>query len=260
MDRDRATALSHFLRFLSGNPGGDAAVRALTTGVLALLDVTIAQVYAISKEDTATLELVGSFGFDDEEAAAYRALPTGLPVPVCEAFITMNAVVVRAMDVPTRYPILATEPTYTLGTLSSNPDAYVICVPIFNSGIPIGVIDMVQETDRDWETGEWQYLDGVSAAVGLWMNNQRQILVERWRRSAPAPLREVRVSERQRQILELIGEDRTNNEIARSLGYSVPTIKKDLQQIMRVLGTEDRRATAGRAREIGLLPERRQRD
>jgi DNA-binding CsgD family transcriptional regulator len=58
----------------------------------------------------------------------------------------------------------------------------------------------------------------------------------------------------------MIGNDRTNGEIARELGYSIPTIKKDLQQIMRILGTEDRRATAGRAREIGLLPERRQRD
>jgi DNA-binding CsgD family transcriptional regulator len=40
----------------------------------------------------------------------------------------------------------------------------------------------------------------------------------------------------------------------------VPTIKKDLQHIMRILGTMDRRATAGRAREIGLLPERRARE
>ena len=55
----------------------------------------------------------------------------------------------------------------------------------------------------------------------------------------------------------MIGQDRTNREIARRLGYSVPTIKKDLQQLMKLLGTHDRRSTAGRAREIGLLPERR---
>jgi DNA-binding CsgD family transcriptional regulator len=55
----------------------------------------------------------------------------------------------------------------------------------------------------------------------------------------------------------MIGEERTNSEIARKLGYSIPTIKKDLQEIMKLLGTTDRRATAGRAREIGLLPDRR---
>ena len=94
----------------------------------------------------------------------------------------------------------------------------------------------------------------------MWLNNQRSILVDRWRRTAPVPHREVRISDRQRQILELIGNDRTNGEIAKELGYSIPTIKKDLQSIMRILGTQDRRATAGRAREIGLLPERRIRD
>jgi DNA-binding CsgD family transcriptional regulator len=260
MERDRATALSHFLKFLAGNPSGDAAARAMTTGTLSLLDVSIAQIYVTSREDAATLELVGSYGYSDDEAAAYRALPTGLPVPVCEAFVTMNAVVHRATEIPERYPMLAAEPSYTIGTLSLNPQAYVVCVPIFNSGVTIGVLDMVQDNGRLWDSTEWQYVEGLACAVGLWLNNQRQILVERWRRSAPTPTREVRVSERQRQILELIGEDRTNNEIARRLGYSVPTIKKDLQQIMRILGTEDRRTTAGRAREIGLLPERRQRD
>ncbi len=94
----------------------------------------------------------------------------------------------------------------------------------------------------------------------MWLNNQREILVDRWRRAAPSPQREVRISERQREILELVGLDRTNGEIAKSLGYSVPTIKKDLQHLMKLLGTHDRRSTAGRAREIGLLPERRARD
>ena len=102
-----------------------------------------------------------------------------------------------------------------------------------------------------------QYIDGVSAAVAMWLNNQREILIDRWRRTAPSTPREVRVTERQREIIELIGMDKTNGEIAKALGYSIPTIKKDLQSLMKLLGTHDRRSTAGRAREIGLLPERR---
>ena len=46
---------------------------------------------------------------------------------------------------------------------------------------------------------------------------------------------------------------KVSSKIAKSLGYSVPTIKKDLQHLMKLLGTHDRRSTAGRAREIGLL-------
>jgi len=260
MERDLSAALSHFLRFLNANPDGDASIRALVVGALAPLDVSIGQVYALTKENHSTLELIGSFGFDDEEAAAYRALPVGLPVPVCDAYNSLNVVILPASAVPEKYPILANEPSYSYGALSRNPNAWVICHPIFYSAVPIGVLSMVQETERGWESAEWLYLEGVCAALGMWMNNQRQILVDRWRRTAPTPRREVRITDRQRQILELIGEDRTNAEIARKLGYSVPTIKKDLQSIMRILGTEDRRATAGRAREIGLLPERRQRD
>ncbi len=131
---------------------------------------------------------------------------------------------------------------------------------MLNSGVPIGVISILQGESTEWHPADWQYVDGIAAAVSMWLNNQREILVDRWRRSAPSPQREVRISERQREILELVGLDRTNGEIAKSLGYSVPTIKKDLQQLMRLLGTHDRRSTSGRAREIGLLPERRARD
>ena len=82
-------------------------------------------------------------------------------------------------------------------------------------------------------------------------------MIEHWKRAAPLPHREFTLSDRQRKILFMIGDNFTNNEIARKLGYSIPTIKKDLQEIMRMLGTQDRRTTAGRARELGLLPDRR---
>ena len=35
MELDRTTALSYFLRFLAGNPDGDAAARALVLGAMA---------------------------------------------------------------------------------------------------------------------------------------------------------------------------------------------------------------------------------
>lgn len=259
MELDRTTALSYFLRFLAGNPDGDSAARALVLGAMAPLDTLAAHIYAHDK--SGALELAGNFGIEDDTMASYRVVTVTMPLPVCESFTGLKSVVVAESSLVADYPFLQADPGVADGSVRKNDNrGMLIYSPIMNSGVAIGVLGLLQSDRREWEAGDWQYLDGVLAGVSMWMNNQREYLVDRWRRSSPSPQREVRISERQREILELIGLDRTNGEIAKSLGYSVPTIKKDLQTLMRLLGTHDRRSTAGRAREIGLLPERRARD
>jgi DNA-binding CsgD family transcriptional regulator len=258
MELDRTTALSYFLRFLAGNPDGDAATRALVLGALAPVSTIAASVYAHDRETT--LELIGNYGLEEELAGAYRVVPVNMPLPLAEAFVSLNAVVVPEDELIERYPILQMETTLADGSALAGGKGTLVFAPILHSGVPIGAVSIVQDVKYDWQPADWQYLDGITAALAMWLNNQREILVDRWRRGAPTSQREVRISERQREILELVGLDRTNGEIAKSLGYSVPTIKKDLQHLMKLLGTHDRRSTAGRAREIGLLPERRARD
>ncbi|MBI1350203.1 MAG: hypothetical protein GC156_03710 [Actinomycetales bacterium] len=256
MELDRTTGLTYFLRFLAGNPDGDAAARAMVLGALAPLEIVAGHVYASEKPET--LELVGNYGMTDEAMTSYRVITTTMPMPVCEAFSTLSPVTVAEAELVTTYPILQADPALADGSARGNDNkGQLVYAPMLNSGVAIGVVGLVQKDRRDWSAADWQYLDGVTAALSMWLNNQRDLLVDRWRRAAPTPQREVRISERQREILELIGLDRTNGEIAKSLGYSVPTIKKDLQHLMKLLGTHDRRSTAGRAREIGLLPERR---
>lgn len=259
MELDRTTALTYFLRFLAGNPDGDAAARALVLGAMAPLGTMAAHVYAHDREST--LELVGNYGMDEDTMTSYRVIATTMPMPISEAFVTLNPVMIAEVDLIEHYPILQADPTMVDGSArGNNNQGTLIYGPIMNSGVAIGAAGFVQADRREWEPADWQYLDGVLAGLSMWLNNQREILVDRWRRAAPSPQREVRISERQREILELVGLDRTNGEIAKSLGYSVPTIKKDLQHLMKLLGTHDRRSTAGRAREIGLLPERRGRE
>jgi DNA-binding CsgD family transcriptional regulator len=259
MELDRTTALTYFLRFLAGNPDGDAAARALVLGAMSPLGMTAAQVYAHDR--ASTLELAGNYGIDDEAITSYRVIATTMPMPICEAFATLNPLVVAETELIARYPILSGDPGVVDGSVrGTGNQGQLVYAPIMNSGVAIGALSLVQADRRDWEPADWQYLDGVLAGLSMWLNNQREILVDRWRRAAPTPQREVRITERQREILELVGLDRTNGEIAKSLGYSVPTIKKDLQHLMKLLGTHDRRTTAGRAREIGLLPERRGRE
>jgi len=255
MELDRTATLTYYLRFLSGNPDGDAAARALVLGALAPIAGWSAAVYAAGR--SSNLEIIGSYGVIDELTGGLRAVPTGMPMPLCEAYLSMSPISVPAGDLLDRYPVLASEPRLHGDDALPEGAGAVVFAPLICSGVAIGVVALVQERPTPWAPDEWQYLDGVLAATAMWLNNQREVLVDRWRRAAPAPQRDVRISERQREVLDMIGQDRTNREIARRLGYSVPTIKKDLQQLMKLLGTHDRRSTAGRAREIGLLPERR---
>mgnify|MGYP006286121137 CR=1 FL=1 len=254
MELDRTTALTYLLRFLAGNPDGDAAARALVLGALAPLGVNAASIYAHDRGSL--LELAGVYGTSDEVASDFRVFSVGMPTPVSETFMSLNPVVVPAEDFVERYPLLNGDSVMG-AAVAADSGAVFVFTPILHSGVPIGTLAMEQADGRTWDPADWQYIDGVSAAVAMWLNNQREILIDRWRRTAPSTPREVRVTERQREIIELIGMDKTNGEIAKALGYSIPTIKKDLQSLMKLLGTHDRRSTAGRAREIGLLPERR---
>ncbi len=252
---ERTAALTDYLRFLVGNPDGDAAARALVLGALTPLSVWSAVIFARSK--TGNLEIAGSHGVVDELTGGLRVLPPAMALPVCEAFATAEPIALTAGELLARYPLLMAEPRLHDAGVLPAPDSRVVFAPLQHSGATIGVVGIVQDGSQPWDVLDWRYLDGVLAGVSLWLNNQREVLVDRWRRAAPPPQRDVRVSERQREVLEMVSLDRTNREIARALGYSVPTIKKDLQHLMQLLGTHDRRSTAGRAREIGLLPERR---
>ena len=253
MERDRAAALSNFVRFLSGNPDGDAAARTMVLGGLAPFGFIAGQIYAM--DGGQNLELAGNFGYPDADAAAFRRIAISVPLPICDAFTSARTVAIASESISDHYPLVAVNTQ-----AEDDPGAAltrIVCVPTMWSETPIGVLSLLQERRSTDDADEWMYVDGVASAVAMWLNNQRPTLIEHWKRAAPLPHREFTLSDRQRKIMFMIGDNFTNNEIAHKLGYSIPTVKKDLQEIMRMLGTQDRRTTAGRARELGLLPDRR---
>jgi DNA-binding NarL/FixJ family response regulator len=78
------------------------------------------------------------------------------------------------------------------------------------------------------------------------------------RRSASTVRRErlsphTRITDRQLEVLRLLGEGRTNLQISVRLGFSDSTVKKEVQQLMVYLNVHDREAAVARARELGLL-------
>jgi len=66
----------------------------------------------------------------------------------------------------------------------------------------------------------------------------------------PAPFS---LSLRQRQILELVSQGRTNQEIGRALGLAQNTVKTYWQQALAELGARNRVEAISRAREAGLV-------
>ncbi len=251
MERNRSAALGNFIRFLGGNPDGDAAARAMVMGGLSPFGYVAGQIYAMSTPQY--VELVGNYGYPAADAAAFRRIATTVPLPICDAFTSASIITVDSERIHERYPIVA-ENARTEDTALTR----VVSVPTMWSETPIGVLSLLQERgEAESSEEEWAYLNSVASAVALWLNNQRPALVEHWKRAAPLPHRELTLSDRQTKILLMIGENFTNKEIAAKLGYSIPTVKKDLQEIMKMLGTQDRRVTAGRARELGILPDRR---
>lgn len=259
MDRNRGAALSGFIRVLCSNPSGDGAARAMVMGALAPLGGTAGQIYGSGRP--ATLELLGNFGWPAEDAVAFRTLATNLPLPACQAFTTASTVAVPSHRLHEEYPVLAT------GRAPGSPppvpegeEPLVVCVPIVWSEQPVGVLVAIIEGRTEMSAEEWQYLDGVAGALALWLLEQRRALIDNWRRSAPLPHAEITLSPIQHRLLELVGSGRTDAEIADSLDISMAMVRQDIEEIMKLIGTDDRDAAAGRAREIGLLPDRRARD
>ncbi len=89
------------------------------------------------------------------------------------------------------------------------------------------------------------YVDHLLAALGI---------------SAPEPPPPVPselvepLSDRELQVLRLLAEGQTNQEIARRLYMSVNTVKTHLKNIYGKLGAKNRARAGARARELGLIP------
>ena len=62
-----------------------------------------------------------------------------------------------------------------------------------------------------------------------------------------------RLSPREREVLQLLAQGRTNREIAQNLTVSVSTVKIHVEHILAKLGVSDRTQAAVRAVELGLL-------
>lgn len=69
----------------------------------------------------------------------------------------------------------------------------------------------------------------------------------------PAELPAIPLSQREREVLQLLAQGQTNREIASALTISMSTVKIHVEHILAKLGVSDRTQAAVRAIELGLL-------
>lgn len=70
---------------------------------------------------------------------------------------------------------------------------------------------------------------------------------------SPAPETEPRLTPREREVLQLLSQGKTNPEIAGALVISLGTVKIHVEHILSKLNVTDRTQAAVRAAELGLL-------
>lgn len=243
--------LPQFLRFLNALPSPNAVARALQLGPLAPFDMGTVGIVRLTGD---SLEVLGTHGYTQEEIDRYFRIPLGVSTPFTRA-VEKGEVLIDDMDsLLDTFEALRMDAQMWQQIEDRVGGSQAVSAPIVLQGIVIGAFGGITRSKRTWTSLDFALFDGLSAALGLWMTNPLTDL--------PRPDRlvnrsddSIHLTERQKRILLLVEAGRSNTSIAQVLGYSVSTIKQELQRAMRATRTHDRLQAAQRARELQQLPE-----
>lgn len=216
-------------------PYGHAGARAVALSIVA---------------PTQELVIIASAGFTREEEDRYRIFPLSIDAPSTLAVRQQRIVHADLQPFGAELMDGLDEPLWRamverLGGVS------VVSTPIIHRDTSVGVVAAM--LDRPWEEGSLDeaIVSAATAALALWMAHPQSGVRDL---SVPANREwSLAFTARQRQILRLVEDGRSNPAIAAELGTSESTVKADLQQAMRALRTSDRREAAQRARRLGLV-------
>lgn len=250
---DAGDGLASYLRLLSTYPSPDDALRTLIDGPTARLDPWGGLMW-LERGDV--LEVVAGYNVDPEYRQLYARLPidADMPVPLC--FRESEVIVTDVASMPATYVGLQGQRHAAVWD-DYQPDgrsSSLVQIPMVNRGVSLGVVGIACRSRAALDTLEISFLDGLGAALGLWVTHPATPLP-----GIPRPLDDDHpgpspaLTARQRRIVQLISEGRSNAAIAVQLACSVSTVKQDIQRIQRAVRAPDRARAAERAIALGLL-------
>lgn len=237
------TPLISYLWMLSDLPDGDAVGFAICRGLFAPFGADLALVYA-ARPDGYTLDLVASYGMGRREHAVYARVTTDMHLPGVEAVRLGRETWLTAHEVAETYPLAA--PFFR----SRAPEGEMAFLPLRHRGAPIGfvVLGFSGPVQHSWHLRAT--IDGLLSATVMWVLASSAL-----RGTANSNLAEVApldVTARQREVLVLMRDGRSNREIAEELGYSVATIKADITALGHLLGASGRAEILNKAKRAGF--------
>ena len=241
--------MPQFLRYLSSLPAPDAVARAVQLGPLAPFGFAAVTISQLVEE---TLVITGTHGYTADEINRYRRLPLSIPTPFSRAIAQSEVLIDELEDLFENYQALQMDSELWVSFMDRSGVGQVVSAPIVLQGTVIGAFGGITHSKRLWTSLDFALLDGLSSVLGLWMTHP----------DAPVPAADrlrsnhqgtIHLTDRQLEILRLVEAGRSNSAIGQTLGYSVSTIKQELQKAMRSMRVSDRLDAAQRAREFNLL-------
>lgn len=227
---------------LLGRPGvsasGDALCRQVVVGLRPVLGVDAAGILLVRGS---RLETVGRHGLLPRGVLAGGAI--GLDAGhVAARCVREGEIVVDAVAAVSAVGAARSEAG--AGAESRRGGRSVVGVPVVVRGRPVGAL-VVAAPPVGWTVRRVRTLQAVADTVGLWAPPGVP--------SAGQETGEVVVSARQARIVALIGEERSNPQIAAALGCSVSTVKGEVQALLRALRCPDRHGIVAAATARGLV-------
>lgn len=243
-------ALPQFLRFLSTHPSPADVAIALARGPLARYRADWSVLMATSDDEH--LRMVGSFRLWPSAEARYQLVPTATHLPLNEAFRDQRIVAVPQVELARRYPLLGIDQDLITEMGDRGSNGFLVNAPITSAGRAIGVWGWQSTGPVAFSPLDMSLMRGIGAILGVWLSHP----------STPVPDRQsfgsdedppLALTDRQQLILTAVLDGMANPDIAARLGYSVSTVKQEVQRAMRTMRARDRVVAAERAWELGLL-------
>lgn len=235
--------LISYLWMLSDLPDGDAVGFAICRGLFAPFGADLALVYA-ARPDGHTLDLVASYGMGPKENAVYARVTTDMHLPGVETFRLGTEKWLTKDQVAEAYPLAA---PFFRRLAAEGEMAFL---PLRHRGAPIGfiVLGFAVHVEHTWHLRAM--IDGLLSATVMWVLASSAL-----RGTANSNLAEVaplEITARQREVLVLMREGKSNRHIAEELGFSVATIKADITALGQLLGASGRAEILDKAKRAGL--------
>ena len=243
-------AMPQFLRFLSAHPAPANVALALARGPLSRYGAVSSILWLGSEHDA--LHLIASYGNGPVAEARYGVIATSVDMPATRVYRDGSTMTVPLNRMATEYAALALDSEFWGEVSAASADAVLLNAPILAHGRPIGVWGFTADRSIPTDADDLAHFLGLSSVLGIWLTHPRT--------PAPTPSsgpigadEPIVLTERQQRILERVLAGQSNAQIANALGYSLSTVKQDMQRALRSMRTAERSLAAYRARDLGLL-------